>query len=98
MMKYTYVDWSAAFERIPSKARRTETNGSVVLSAAFSPDSAGADARINALKVGASLVAPTLVVCRTLGVTVDERISVEVGWAGADCTVILKSKFNFEIH
>ena len=83
---------------MPSRALGTGTNGLVVLNAAFSPDSTGANARINALKVGASLVAPALVVGRTLGVTADERISVEVGWTGADCTVILKSKFNFEIH
>ncbi len=69
MMKYTYVDWAAVFEWIPSKALGTGTNGSVVLTAAFSPSSTGADARISALKVGASLVAATLIVCRTFGVT-----------------------------
>jgi len=81
-----------------SRASGTGTNGSVVLNAAFSPDSTGANARINALKLGASLVAATLIVCRTLGVTSDERISDEVGWTGADCTVILNSKFIFEIN
>ncbi len=69
MMKYTYVDGSAVIEWMPSCARGTGTNGLVVLNAAFSPDSTGADARINALKVGASLVAATLIVCRTFGVT-----------------------------
>jgi len=72
-----------------SKALGTGADGFVLLDAAFGPNSASARARINALKVETSLVVPTLFVCRTLGVTAAERISEEVGWAGADCTVIL---------
>ena len=74
---------------MPSKALGTGADGFVLLDAAFSPNSASARARISALKVEASLVVPTLFVCRTLGVTAAERISEEVGWAGTDCTVIL---------
>lgn len=63
------------------------------LDSAFGSGSAGTRARINALEVEASLVVSTLFVCRTLGVTAAERISKEVGWAGADCTVIANVTF-----
>ena len=95
-INYTLVEGSAAVEWMPSKALGTGADGFVLLDAAFSPNSASARARIDALKVEASLVVPTLFVCRTLRVTAAERISEEVGWAAADWTVILKSKFIFK--
>ena len=72
-----------------SKAFRTRANCFVVLYATFSSDSASVSARINALKVETSLSIGALFVLGTLGVTASERITKEIGWARADCTVIL---------
>lgn len=84
----TFVKWTTTIERMASVSFGTRANSLVVLYATLGSNTARVSARIDALEIETSLRIGAFFVLCALGVAASERISKEVGWTTADCTMV----------